>query len=69
MNFFTVIFQGFCRLFRNTYLKEDLEWLLPFISIERLYKGIHISYETTTPGSIYMRNTSIKTISRGTLIY
>ena len=34
-------FQGFCLLFRNTYLKEHL-WVAASV-LERLHKGVHIS--------------------------
>ena len=43
MNFFTCTFQGVCLPFRKTYLKEHLEWLLLFISIEKLHKAVQFS--------------------------
>ena len=42
INFSTGTVHEFCLLFSNIYLNEHLEWLLSFISIVRLHKGVYI---------------------------
>ena len=48
INFSTGIVHEFCLLFSNIYLNEHLEWLLSFISIVRLHKGVYIPLENVT---------------------
>ena len=43
MNFFTGIFKDFTDFLGTPTYKNIFEWLLPFLSIERLNEGVHIS--------------------------
>ena len=68
MNFFTGIFQGFCLVSSNTYLKNPFEWLLSFISMERLTRKYIFPRKILLLGVFKCENTTLLTLSRGVLI-
>ena len=55
MNFFTGIFQGFCLLFRNTYLKEH-PWVAAFLGKYYSREYFYVKYHSQDyfKGSTYL---------------